>query len=291
MKAAPFEYVKPASLAEACSILAADEDARPISGGQTLVPMMAMRLARPTKLVDLARLPELGGITREGNDLILGAAVRQAVAERSGDIAEHVPLLATALPWVGHHPTRNRGTVGGSVANADPAAEIPLVLVTLGGTIHTTSTTGERKIPARDFFEGLMATALEDGELVTALSFPIWQDGRIGTGFHEISARKSDFAYVSAAAQVAVDTNGVCTRCVIGLGSAAPAPAFLAAVSGKVSAGSTDAADLDAALAQDIAALDVMTDSHATEPYRRRVAHSLAKRALADALAQARKSQ
>ena len=284
MKAAPFDYVRPASLAEACAILAADEDARPISGGQTLVPMMNMRLARPGKLVDIAHLPELGGISLKGESLLIGAAVRQAVAERSGEVSKHVPLLAAALPWVGHQPTRNRGTVGGSVANADPAAEIPLVLVTLGGSIRATGTGGTRDIAARDFFEGLMATALEDGELVCALSFPVWSEKRIGTGFHEISARKSDFAYVSAAAQVAVDDTGTCTRCVLGLGSAAPVPVFLATASAMVSAGVTDRSEIAAALATDVAALDVMTDGHASEAYRRRVALTLAQRALDDAL-------
>ena len=126
MKPAPFEYIRPQSLAEACELLAGDEDARAIAGGQTLVPMLAMRLARPTKLIDIMRLPELAGIRTEGGALVVGATTRQVIADRDPLIRAQVPALARVLPWVGHPPTRNRGTVGGSIANADPSAEIPL---------------------------------------------------------------------------------------------------------------------------------------------------------------------
>ena len=135
MKPAPFDYVRPGSLAEACELLAADEDARVIAGGQTLVPMLAMRLARPAKLIDILRLPELAGIREEAGAVVVGATTRQAYAERDPVIKASVPMLARVLPWVGHPPTRNRGTVGGSIANADPSAEIPLVAVTLGAEI------------------------------------------------------------------------------------------------------------------------------------------------------------
>ncbi|MGE3246883.1 MAG: xanthine dehydrogenase family protein subunit M [Beijerinckiaceae bacterium] len=283
MKAAPFEYVRPQSLAEACAILAADEDARPVSGGQTLTPMMAMRLARPSKLVDIARLPELSGIRREGDSLVLGAAVRQAVAEHSAEVEALVPLLAAALPWVGHQPTRNRGTVGGSVANADPAAEIPLVLMALEGSVRFQSVTGAGEMSAADFFEGPMMTALDAGAIVTALAFPIWDAVKTGTGFHEVSARKSDFAYVSAAAQACADANGKVTRCTIAIGAATPAPARLAGASAAVVSGASPDS-VAAAIADDVAALEIMTDGHASEAYRRRVAVALAKRALADAL-------
>src|SRR5215218_7594867 len=132
MKPAPFEYIRPGTLDEACALIAADEDARLIAGGQTLVPMLAMRLARPARIIDIARLPELSGIRADGDAIVVGAATRQRQAEQSSLIADKLPLLALALPWVGHPPTRTRGTVGGSIANADPSAEIPLVAVTLG---------------------------------------------------------------------------------------------------------------------------------------------------------------
>src|ERR1700680_5314653 len=126
MNPAPFDYVRPGSLAEACALLAGDEDARVSAGGQTLVPMLAMRLARPARLIDILRLPELAGIRQERGAVIVGATTRQAHAERDTVIRASVPMLARVLPWVGHPPTRNRGTVGGSIANADPSAEIPL---------------------------------------------------------------------------------------------------------------------------------------------------------------------
>ena len=193
MKPAAFEYARPASVAEACALLAGDDDARLIAGGQTLVPMMAMRLARPTLLVDIARLPELIGIADEGDAIVIGAATRQTVAEHSPIVASKIPLLAKALPFVGHAPTRNRGTLGGSVANADPAAEIPLVLTTLDGAITVQTTSGARDVATQDFFLGPMMTATPPGGCVTRLRFPVWNVPRLGAGFQEISARQSDF--------------------------------------------------------------------------------------------------
>ena len=165
MKPAPFEYVRPSTLVEACRILAQDEDARVLAGGQTLIPLLAMRLARPTMLVDIGRLPELGGMTREGDCIVVGATTRQADAERAALIAEAVPLLAKALPWVGHPATRNRRTIGGSIANADPSAEISLVAVTLGAQIVTDDGSAVVSSVAEDFFVGPMLTAIRPAAL------------------------------------------------------------------------------------------------------------------------------
>ena len=219
MKAAPFEYVRPDTLAEACRLIASDEGARLIAGGQTLVPMMAMRLARPTRLVDIARLPELMGIRIESDAVVVGAAVRQAVAEHDPLVRSWVPLLAKALPWVGHQPTRSRGTIGGSIANADPSAEIPLVAVTLGATIEVTSTVGTREMAAEDFFLGPMVTAIESADCVSAVRFPIWRQAQAGSGFREVSARRSDFAIAAAAAQVALDEDGRIIAVALGIGA------------------------------------------------------------------------
>jgi len=164
MKPAPFDYVRPDTLTEACEVLAGDEDARLIAGGQTLVPMLAMRLARPAKLVDILRLPELAGIREEKAAVVVGATTRQAQAERDPVIRASVPMLARVLPWVGHPPTRNRGTVGGSIANADPSAEIPLVAVTLGADILLATTGGPKSTPAADFFIGAMVTSIGQEE-------------------------------------------------------------------------------------------------------------------------------
>src|SRR5450432_865119 len=224
MKPAPFDYVRPDTLAEACALLAGDEDARLIAGGQTLVPMLAMRLARPARLIDILRLPELAGIREEVGFVIVGATTRQAHAERDPVIRASVPMLARVLPWVGHPPIRNRGTVVGSIANADPSAEIPLVAVTLRADIMLATTKGSASLPADDFFVGAMLTAIGQGDCVSAIRFPVWPHRRIGVGFLEISARKSDFALVAAAAQVALDDEGRCLDVVAGLGGVADRP-------------------------------------------------------------------
>lgn len=135
MKPAPFDYIRPETLAEACELLADDDDARIIAGGQTLIPMLAMRLARPARLVDILRLKELHGIRAERDAVAVGAVTRQVEVKRSEIVQRSLPQLAKALPWIGHPATRNRGTVGGSIANADPSAEIPLVAVTLGAEV------------------------------------------------------------------------------------------------------------------------------------------------------------
>src|ERR1700692_3823360 len=178
MKPAPFDYVRPDTLAEACALLAGDEEARVIAGGQTLVPMLAMRLGRPAELVNILRLPELAGIRKEAGAVVVGATTRQAQAERDPVIRASVPMLAQVLPWVGHPPTRNRGTVGGSIANADPSAEIPLVAVTLGADILLATTDGPTSMPADDFFIGPMLTSIGQGECVSAIPFPVWPPQR-----------------------------------------------------------------------------------------------------------------
>ncbi|MFN3890282.1 MAG: FAD binding domain-containing protein [Beijerinckiaceae bacterium] len=282
MKSAAFDYVRPASVAEACEILRSDEDARLIAGGQTLVPMMAMRLARPSRLVDISRLPELAGVVDETDAVAVGAATRQLEMERHPFTRTKLPLLAAALPWVGHRPTRSRGTVGGSVANADPAAEIPLVLATLGGEVEFMTADGPGKQRAADFFAGPMMTNLPAGAVLTRIRFPVWA-GKVGVGFHEVSARRSDFAYVSACAQVSFDVSGVCIACVTGIGGAVPSPTRLEEVGLRLAGTRVTDADIGEALDKAIPALEIMTDHYATTDYRRRVARELAARALRDA--------
>lgn len=281
MKPASFEYVRPGSLAEACELLADDEDARVIAGGQTLVPMLAMRLARPAKLIDILRLPELAGIREEGDAVIVGATTRQAQAERDPVIRASVPMLARVLPWVGHPPTRNRGTIGGSIANADPSAEIPLVAVTLGADILLATTDGPTSIPADDFFIGPMLTTIGQGDCVSAIRFPVWSHQRIGTGFFEISARRSDFAFVAAAAQVALDADGNCIDVALGVGGVGDRPVRLDVAS--LIGTKLNAASLSDAIKAASGDLDAMSDLHASAAYRRRVAVTLGIRALEQA--------
>ncbi len=281
MKPASFCYVRPGSLAEACELLAGDEDARVIAGGQTLVPMLAMRLARPAKLIDILRLPELAGIREEAGAIVVGATTRQAQAERDPVIRAGVPMLARVLPWVGHPPTRNRGTIGGSIANADPSAEIPLVAVTLGADILLATSDGPTSIPADDFFIGPMLTTIGQGDCVSAIRFPVWSHQRIGTGFFEISARKSDFAFVAAAAQVALDADGNCIDVALGVGGVGDRPMRLDVAS--LIGTRLDTASLSDAINAAAGDLDAMSDLHASAAYRRRVAVTLGIRALEQA--------
>jgi CO/xanthine dehydrogenase FAD-binding subunit len=281
MKPAPFDYVRPDTLAEACALLAGDEDARLIAGGQTLVPMLAMRLARPARLIDILRLPELAGIREERGAVVVGATTRQAHAERDPVIRASVPMLARVLPWVGHPPTRNRGTVGGSIANADPSAEIPLVAVTLGADIMLATPDGPTSMPADDFFIGPMLTTIGLGECVSAIRFPVWPQPRIGVGFFEISARRSDFAFVAAAAQVALDEEGRCLDAALGVGGVGdrPLPLDVSSLVGT----ELDAASIAEAVNAASDDLEAMSDLHASAAYRRRVARVLCIRALEQA--------
>jgi len=286
MKPAPFDYARPSSLAEACEILAGDEDARIIAGGQTLIPMLAMRLARPTRLIDILRLKELRGIRSEDGAIVIGAVTRQAEVERSEIIQRTLPLLTKALPWVGHPPTRNRGTVGGSIANADPSAEIPLVAVTLCAEIEIANPSGRTGMPADEFFIGPMLTSVMPGDCVCAVRFPVWPHPRVGTGFHEVSARQSDFAFVAAAAQVAIDEDGRCLDATLGLGGVGDRAL-------RIDVTPLIGEDLALVSVSDIVraateGLEASSDLHATADYRRRVASVLGTRALEDAFAEAR---
>jgi CO/xanthine dehydrogenase FAD-binding subunit len=285
MKPAPFDYIRPESLAEVCGLLAGCEDARLIAGGQTLVPMLAMRLARPAKLVDILRLPELAGIREQAGSIVVGATTRQAQAERDPVIRAQVPMLACVLPWVGHPPTRNRGTIGGSIANADPSAEIPLVAVTLGAEIMLATTAGPASMPANDFFIGAMLTAIGHSDCVSAIRFPVWPHKYIGVGFFEISARRSDFAFVAAAAQVALDEEGRCLDIALGVGGVGDRPLRLdvSALTGTT----LDAASVAEAVNAASVELDAMSDLHASAAYRRRVAGVLCGRAVEQARADA----
>ena len=178
MKPAPFDYVRAATLAEAHDVLAAEgSDAAVIAGGQTLVPLLSMRMARPKVVLDIMHVGELGGIRVENNAIRVGASVRQAELLAWPELAARQPLLAQALPWVGHAQTRARGTVCGSIALADPSAELPLCLLALGGEVILSSKDGQRRVAADEFFTGVMSTARNDDELIEAVSFPCARPG------------------------------------------------------------------------------------------------------------------
>ena len=222
MKPVDFDYERPDSLDAVCRRLAYfGAEAKIIAGGQTLVPMMVMRLARPTRLIDINRIAALSYIRKDGDGVAIGATTRQCVVERDATVAAELPLLARAVPWIGHSATRARGTVGGSLANADPAAELPLIAVTLDAVLSYRAGGKTNTMPAREFFVGAMVTALPDGACLSSVRFPIWRGEKIGIGFHEVNARRSDFAFVAAAAQVELGADGNCKRIAIGVGMSA----------------------------------------------------------------------
>ena len=201
MKAAPFGYVRPATLAEAVAELAAgDGAAKVLAGGQSLVPVLAMRLARPATLVDLGAVAELTVLRRDGDVLEVGAMVRQRQLEHSAEAAA-VPLLEMALPWVGHRELRSRGTVGGSIAHADPAGELPAVAACLDAELRVTGPDGERVVPAREFVTGALSTDLGPAEVLTSVRFPVARPGD-GHGFGEVARRHGDFALAGVAVRV-----------------------------------------------------------------------------------------
>ena len=254
MKPAAFDYVRAEHLDEVLDGLAREGgDARVIAGGQSLMPMLNMRLARPKMLIDIMRLPELARIERKGGNIVVGAGVRQATLLAWPELGKALPLAAQALPWTGHVQTRSRGTVCGSIAHADPSAELPLVLCALGGEVYLRSTRKQRRVSASDFFAGMMATAREDNELIEAVSFPA---GRHVCAFREVARRHGDFAIVACAA-VAID-NGV--RLAVGGVSDVPVTREFPRL---------ESSALDDALNAFAYELDARDDVHASARYRR----------------------
>ena len=264
-------------------MLAQGDDARLIAGGQTLVPLMAMRLARPKRLVDIARLPELAFVRKDDGQVAIGATTKQCIIERDPLVHTDVPLLAKVMPFVGHTPIRARGTVGGSLANGDPAAEIVLVAITLGATLIYREGNTTSEIAAKDFFTGPMMTALPPAACLTSVRFPVWKDGSMGVGFHEVNARRSDFAFASAAAQIVVDGEGRCRRLALGIGAVTPVPLRLDGLAQALTGVRIEDKKLRELARQALAEMEPLSDLHASGEYRRRAAATLIARAIADA--------
>jgi 2-furoyl-CoA dehydrogenase FAD binding subunit len=269
MKPAPFDYVRAETLAEAGVLAAEGGDASVIAGGQTLVPLLSMRMARPSVVVDIMRIAALSGIAVEDNMIRVGASVRQADLLAWPELAERQPLLARALPWVGHAQTRARGTVCGSIALADPSAELPLALVALGGDIILSSAHGRREVGAEDFFTGLMSTARADEELIEAVRFPCGGSDT-GYAFAEFARRHGDFAIVACAA--VANAQGVR----LAVGGVAERP--MARDFGHI-----DGSRLDDALTEFANELEARDDLHATAQYRRDLVRKLGRAAIEEA--------
>lgn len=303
MKAAPFEYARPATLAEACSLLAAHgPDAKLIAGGQSLVPMMAMRLARPAWLIDISRLAELQRIAApadlpadQDGVFAVGAGVRQCVMERDPHARASVPLLARALRWVGHVQTRNRGTIGGSIVHGDVSAEIALVACVLDAMLELRDTSGVTEVPAREFFLAPMVTSIAPEQCLTEIRFPVWRglggEAMRGCAFDEVSVRHGDFALVSACAQVVVDADGRCLRAELGIGGAAPVPLALPEIDPQLVGTRLDEQAITAAADAAAEMIDPEGDLHASADYRRHLARVLLERVLRAAREDAQSGQ
>ncbi len=281
MKPAPFDYHAPRQLKEAAELLASLPNAKILAGGQSLVPMLNFRYVVVDHLVDLGGVDDLRGIAVGDGRLRIGAMMRQRDLETAPEIAQHCPLMAEVLRHVGHRQTRNRGTIGGSLAHADPAAELPAVCAAYDAVIHVASLRGIRQVAFREFSTGFMATALEPDEMIAAIDLPIWRNGH-GYGFHEFARRHGDFALAGAAALLDVGAGNVVRRAALALLGVAASPVRVDAAEARLTG-----QPLDAALIRSAAAaawqIEPMTDIHASADYRRHLAQVLSVRALTDA--------
>ena len=284
MKPAPFEYHLPETVDEALGLLADGTDVRVLAGGQSLVPLLKLRSVKPTALVDVNRLPLLDGIEADNGALRIGALTRQQALLESPEAVRAHPLLSKAVSYAGYLATRHRGTVGGSLAFAAPWAELTAAAVALDARIEARSSRGTRTIPAREFFHGPNATALEADELLTGVEVPAAAPGT-GAGFYEVSPRFRDFAVAAAAATVTLDDAGTCTAAELVVLRAAPTP-FRADVSHLV--GTNVGGDALEAIADTLGEIDPPDDIEASAGHRRRLVLTLARRAVRDAAADAK---
>jgi 2-furoyl-CoA dehydrogenase FAD binding subunit len=270
MKPAPFAYCRAETAEEALSVLREHGgEARVLAGGQSLLPMLNMRLAKPAALVDIMRVRTLASVTIDRGEIVIGAGVRQAALLARQGLAEEVPLLAAGLPWVGHYQTRARGTICGSVAHADPSAEIPLCLAALGGTVRLRSAKKRRVVPAESFFLGTLQTERADDEIIEAIVLPLRRSG-VGYAFAEVGRRHGDFAIVACAAVVEAGR----LRLAVGGVADRPVVRVLPWLEGSAR---------EDALNEFAWALDAREDMHATARYRRELVRTLGWKVLKEA--------
>ncbi len=276
----PFAYYAPANLEEALGLLARLPDGKVLAGGQSLMPLMNLGLARPGALVDVNGLPGLDGVTEDGGHLKIGAMVRHHALETSPLIRRRCPLLAEAASLIGNIRVRHRGTFGGSLAHADPAAELPLVAVAVGATLEIRRAEGVREVAAEQFFRGYLLSDLEPGELVTGIRIPAF-GAATGYGLAELVRRAGDFAIVAACALVDVDGAGRCRRASLVVGGVGPHPLRMRRAEALL--GDHVLTDPLIEEAAEAASGEVAPESdiHASAPYRRAMARVMARRALA----------
>ncbi len=283
MPAVPFEYHLPRALTEALDVLHAHGgDAKPLAGGQSLIPMLTLRLVRPAVVVDLHPLEELRTVRRDDGILEIGALVRHRALERGEGALGACPLLAQAASLIGNVRVRTLGTIGGSLAHADPAAELPAVVRALDGTLVLRGLAGERVVPAQDFFVGILTTALQPGELLAAVRLPVL-GARVGSAVEEFSRRAGDFAIVAAVAVVELDTLGRVARARVALAGVGPTPRRLSGVERAVVGEEPTLETFRQLLSGRPLEIEPDNDIHASAAFRTHLARVLTARALARA--------
>jgi carbon-monoxide dehydrogenase medium subunit len=290
VKPSAFEYHAPEDLDEALALITElGDDAKVLAGGQSLVPMLSLRLAYFDHLIDIGRIAGLRGTRADLDAVVIGATTIDAAIEHDRDLAARVPLLARATPLVGHFQIRNRGTVGGSIAHADPAAEYPAVALTLDADVEAISKRGPRRIPARSFFDGVWTTTLAPDELLIGVRFPEWS-GRCGFAIREFARRYGDFAIAGATVAVQLDAADRIERCAIGMFGLGPTPLRASAAEAAASGQPADiaAAELGRLAVGDLR--DIPSDVHGSAEYRRRVGAAIVARAWTDAVGEARRA-
>jgi carbon-monoxide dehydrogenase medium subunit len=284
MKPAPFDYVAPRTVAEAVGILAdAGGGATIIAGGQTLMPLLNLRMSQPFILIDINKVEGFAGVSRVAGGTRIGPATTQADALRDEALARHLPAFVQALGAVGHHQTRNRGTIGGSIALGEPAAEMPATAVALGAMIEIASVRGVRKVAARDFYVGPYMTVLEADEMITGIVYPDWPPGH-HVLFREVAQRPGDFALVGVVGALVVGSGSV-VRAGLAWFGMGPTPLAMTGLEEAIVARPLDALDIDELAAAAIADTAPFDDHHASAEYRRTVGRRILARTLRETLA------
>jgi carbon-monoxide dehydrogenase medium subunit len=288
VKPAPFEYHAPGTVHEAVGLLAElGEDAKVLAGGQSLIPMLALRLTAFGHLIDVGRITEMKGVERGDGRISIGAGTTEADVGSNASVGSAVPLLARATPFIGHFQIRNRGTLGGSIAHADPAAEYPAVALALDAVMETVSPRGSRSIAAADFFQGLWTNSMEADEVLVNVSFPVWT-GRTGFAIEEIARRHGDFAIAGATVAVELDDRDRIRRCAVALIGLGPTPERASAAEADVTGRSITEVDKDELGHLAVAGLSsVPADLHGSSEYRKKVGAVMVARAWAAALREA----
>jgi carbon-monoxide dehydrogenase medium subunit len=286
MKLSPVDYEAPGTVAEALDLLAEHEDeASVLAGGQSLIPLLALRLAQPAVLIDINGVEGLSGVSLTDGWVTIGATTREYMAEESATIAESVPLLAAALPLIGHEAIRSRGTVGGSLAHADPAAELPAVAQALNAEFVVRGPSGERVVPAADWFEGYLTTSRGPAELLTEVRFLAARPGT-GTSFQEVARRHGDFAMVGLATSVTLNA-GTITDARLAFAGVSDVPARATAAEELLEGERPTAELFDEAARVAAADIDPPSDLHGSAEYRKKVAAALVRRGLREAVGNA----